>query len=192
MAKWTFEPGHTAAEFRARHMMVTWVRGHFKNVHGTLEFDPDNPLNSSVEVKIDAGGIWTGVQERDDHLRSADFLDVEHHPEITFTGKQVEVMGEHDYALNGDLTIRGVTRQATLNVSYLGQWETPWWEDGVDKGPRTRAGFLATTRINRHDFGVSWQDRMDRGGIVVSNEVDITIDVEAVRESTQPAREKTV
>jgi len=190
MAKWIFEPGHSAAEFRARHMMVTWVRGHFKNVNGFLEFDPDNPRNSSVEVKIDAKGIWTGVQERDDHLRSADFLDVENHPEITFTGKQVEVIGEHDYALTGDLTIRGVPQQATLKVSYLGQWKTPWWEDGVDQGPRTRAGFLATTRINRHDFGVSWQDRMDRGGIVVSNEVEITIDVEAIRESKNPAQEK--
>jgi polyisoprenoid-binding protein YceI len=184
MAKWTFEPGHTAAEFRARHMMVTYVRGHFKNVHGALEFDPDNLGNASVEVKIEAKGIWTGVQERDDHLRSADFLDVENYPEITFSGNQVEVMGEHDYAVTGDLTIRGVTRQATLNVSYLGQWETPWWEDVVDKGPKTRAGFLATTKINRQDFGVSWQDTMDRGGIVVSNEVDITIDVEAILEST--------
>jgi polyisoprenoid-binding protein YceI len=184
MAKWSFEPGHTAAEFRARHMMVTYVRGHFKNVHGTLEFDPDNPRNSSVDVRIDAKGIWTGVQERDDHLRSADFLDVENHPEITFTGNQVEIIGEHDYAVTGDLIIRGVTRKATLNVRYLGQWETPWWEDGVDKGPKTRAGFLATTVINRHDFGVSWQDTMDRSGIVVSDEVGITIDVEAILEST--------
>ena len=184
MAKWTFEPGHTAAEFRARHMMVSYVRGHFKNVHGALEFNPDNLSSASVEVKIDARGIWTGVPERDDHLRSADFLDAENYPEITFRGNQVEVMGQHDYAVTGDLTIRGVTRQATLNVSYLGQWETPWWEDGVDKGPKTRAGFLATTRINRQDFGVSWQDTMDRGGIVVSNEVDIVIDVEAILEST--------
>jgi len=182
MAKWIFEPGHTAAEFRARHMMVTFVRGHFKNVHGTLEFDLNNPRNSSVEVQIEANGIWTGVKERDGHLRSADFLDVEQHPEITFTGNQVEVKGEHDFAVTGNLTIRGVRRQATLNVSYLGQWLTPWWEDGVDKGPRTRAGFLATTQINRQDFGISWQDTMDRGGIVVSNEVDIAIDVEAILE----------
>jgi len=174
MAKWTFEPGHTAAEFRARHMMVTYVRGHFKNIHGTLEFDSESPSNSSVEVQIDARGIWTGVKERDDHLRSADFLDVDHHPEITFVGNQVGVKGEHDYAVTGDLTIRGVTRKATLKVSYLGQWLTPWWEDGVDKGPRTRAGFLATTQINRQDFGVSWQDTMDRDGIVVGNEIDIT------------------
>ena len=120
MAKWTFEPGHTAAEFRARHMMVTYVRGHFKDVHGSLEFDPENPRNSSVEVKIDARKIWTGVKERDDHLRSADFLDVEHHPEISFKGNQVEIKGEHDYAVTGDLTIRGVTRPVCLNVSYLG------------------------------------------------------------------------
>jgi len=184
MAKWTFEPGHTAAEFRARHMMVSYVRGHFKNIHGTLEFDPESPSNSLVEVQIDARGIWTGVKERDDHLRSADFLDVDHYPEITFAGNQIEVKGEHDYAVTGDLTIRGVTRTATLNVSYLGQWETPWWQDGVDKGPRTRAGFLATTQINRQDFGVSWQGIMDRGGIVVGNEVDIAIDVEAVLEDT--------
>jgi polyisoprenoid-binding protein YceI len=180
MARWSFEPGHTAAEFHARHMMVTYVRSHFKNVHGTLEFDPDNPRNSSIDVRIDTRGIWTGVQERDDHLRSADFLDVENHPAITFRGDQVEVVGEYDYAVTGDLMIRGVTRKATLRVSYLGQWETPWWEDGVDKGPKTRAGFLATTKINRHDFGVSCQDTMDRGGIVVGDEVDITIDVEAI------------
>src|SRR5438093_2550177 len=134
MAKWTFEPGHTAAEFRARHMMVAYVRGHFKNIQGTLEFDPEDPSNSSVEVLIDARGIWTGVPERDDHLRSADFLDAENYPEITFRGNQVEVMGQHDYAVTGDLTIRGVTRQATLNVSYLGQWETARWEDGGAKG----------------------------------------------------------
>jgi polyisoprenoid-binding protein YceI len=125
MAKWTFEPGHTAAEFRARHMRVTYVRGHFKDVHGSLEFGPESPRNSLVEVKIDGRKIWTGVKERDDHLRSADFLDVEHHPEITFMGNQVEIKGEHDYAVTSDLTIRGVTRQVCLDVSYLGEWETP-------------------------------------------------------------------
>jgi len=185
MAKWTFEPGHTAAEFRARHMMVTYVRGHFKNIHGTLDFDPERPSNSSVKVQIDAREIWTGVKERDDHLRSADFLDVEHHPQITFEGNQVEVKGGHDFAVTGDLTIRGVTRKATLNVRYLGQWETPWWEDGINKGPKTRAGFVATTQINRQDFGVSWQDIMDRGGIVVGNDIDIALDVEAILEDSK-------
>jgi polyisoprenoid-binding protein YceI len=183
MAKWTFEPGHTAAEFCVRHMMVTYVRGHFKNVHGTLEFDPENPRRASVELIIDARGIWTGEPDRDNHLKSADFLDVEDYPEITFAGREVEVRGSHDYTLTGDLTIRGISRQVKLDVCYLGQWRTPWWEDGVDKGPKIRAGFVATTQINRHDFGVSWNATLDRGGIVVGDEVDITIDAEAILDS---------
>ncbi|MGH9315513.1 MAG: YceI family protein [Thermoanaerobaculia bacterium] len=182
MAKWTFEPGHTAAEFCARHMMVTCVRGHFKNVHGTLDFDPENPRAASVEVSIDARGLWSGEPDRDAHLKSADFLDVENHPTITFRGRGVELLSEHEGRLAGELTIRGVTRPATLDVRSLGQWQTPWWENGVDKGPRTRAGFLATTRINRQDFGVRWNGSLDRGGIVVSDEVEITIDAEAILE----------
>src|SRR5437867_9957394 len=111
MAKWTFEPGHTAAEFCARHMMVTYVRGHFKNIHGTLDFDPAHPQASSVEVVIDATTLWTGEPERDAHLRSSDFLDVEKYPQIIFGGNQVKLIGGHDYLLTGDLTIRGVTGQ---------------------------------------------------------------------------------
>jgi polyisoprenoid-binding protein YceI len=182
MAKWFFEPGHTAAEFRARHMMVTWVRGHFKNVRGNLEFDVGNPRATSVQVTIDAAGLWTGEPERDAHLRSADFLDVEHHPTITFRGSEVQLLGADEAKLVGELTIRGVTRPVSLDVRYLGQWKTPWWEEGVDKGPKIRAGFLATTRINRKDFGVNWNDTLDRGGVVVSDHVDITVDAEAVLE----------
>ena len=184
MPKWAFEPGHTAAEFRARHMMVTYVRGHFKDVHGTLTFDPKSPGGSAVEVVIDARKIWTGEPARDAHLRSADFLDVENFPEISFRGSQVIIIGEVDYQVAGDLMIRGVTRPVSLEVHYLGQWQTPWWEDGVDKGPRTRAGFVARTTINRHDFAVSWNDKMDKGGIVVSDTVEITIDAEAILEAS--------
>jgi polyisoprenoid-binding protein YceI len=181
MAKWFLEPGHTAAEFSARHMMVTNVRGAFKNVHGTLEFDEENPAAASVEVTIDARGLWTGEPERDAHLRSADFLDVEHHPEIRFAGRLSKLLGAHEYEVSGELTIRGITRPAVLVVRYLGQWLTPWWEGGVDRGPRLRAGFVATTTVNRHDFGVSWNDLLDRGGAVVADEVAITIDAEAIR-----------
>jgi len=180
MAEWFFEPGHTAAEFCVRHMMVSYVRGHFKNVPGKLVFDPNNPRDSQVEIRIDAKSLWTGEPDRDAHLRSADFLDVEHHPEITFAGSRVEVLGGNDYLVIGQLTIRGVTREVTLKTRFLGQWEGPWWEDGVDKGPRTRAGFLAETTINRHDFGVSWNGVMDKGGVVVGDIVDITIDAEAI------------
>jgi len=179
--------------FRARHMMVTYVRGHFKNVSGSLVFDPENPAQSSADVTIDAGTIWTGQPQRDAHLRSADFLDVEHHPSITFTGNQVESVGAHDYILRGTLMIRGVSREVKFKANYLGQWRTPWWEekDGIwtDMGPRVRAGFVAKTRINRHDFGVSWNDVVDKGGVVVGNTIDITIDAEAIlREQDEGAR----
>jgi len=183
MAKWTFEPGHTAAEFCARHMMVTYVRGHFKNIHGTLDFDPARPQAGSVEVAIDATTLWTGEPARDAHLRSSDFLDVEKYPQITFRSRHVELSGEHDYVVIGELTIRGVTRQVRMNVHFLGQWQTPWWEGGVDKGPKTRAGFTATIEINRHNFGVSWNSTLEKGGIVVGDLVQITIDAEAILES---------
>jgi polyisoprenoid-binding protein YceI len=180
MAEWFFEPGHTAAEFCVRHMMVTYVRGSFRNIQGQLVFDPGNPRNSRVEVRIDAKSIWTGETQRDAHLRSADFLDVERYPEITFTGNKVAMVGIHDFLLTGQLTIRGVTREVVLKVRYLGQWKTPWWEDGVDKGPKIRAGFVAETTINRHDFGASWNAQMDSGGAVVGDIVEITIDAEAI------------
>ena len=96
MAHWFFEPGHTAAEFCVRHMMVTYVRGHFKNIQGKLVYDPKNPQGAQVEVRIDAKSLWTGEPDRDKHLRSADFLDVEHHPEITFKSTQITVIGDHD------------------------------------------------------------------------------------------------
>ncbi len=181
MAEWFLEPSHTAAEFCTRHMMVCYVRGHFKNVRGRLLFDPEHARDSRLEARVDAASVWTGEPDRDAHLRSADFLDVERHPEITFAGDKVEVIGDHDYFLTGDLTIRGVTRQVTFKVTYLGQWKTPWWEGGVDKGPKTRAGFVAQTTVNRHDFGVSWNNPLDKGGVVVGNIVEITIDAEAIQ-----------
>jgi polyisoprenoid-binding protein YceI len=181
--KWFFEPGHSAAEFRARHMMVTWVRGSFKNVQGTLDFDPARPGRLTVEATIDASTCWTGVDARDAHLRSPDFLSCERFPQIRFKSTATEVIGQVDYRVTGDLAIREVTRPVTLRVRYLGSWETPWWEDGVDKGPKTRAGFVARTQIDRYDFGVSWNDTMPDGGVVVSPRIDIVLDVEAVRET---------
>lgn len=180
--KWVFEPGHSAAEFRARHMMVTWVRGFFKPVNGSLEFDPADPRQLSVEAIIDATTCWTGEPARDNHLRSPDFFSCEKYPEIRFKSTAVEEVGPVDYRVTGDLTIKGVTRPEVLDVRYLGAWETPWWEDGVDKGPKTRAGFTGRTRIDRYEYGVNWNDDMPDGGIVVSRLIDITIDVEAIKQ----------
>ena len=184
MARWSLEPGHTAAEFCVRHMMVTHVRGHLKNVRGRLDFDPKQPEASRVSATIDARGLWSGEPDRDAHLRSPDFLDVEHFPEITFTSSAVRVMSPNEALVSGALTVRGVTRPVVLDAHYLGQWETPWWEGGVDKGPKTRAGFVATTRVDRHDFGVSWNSPLERGGLVVGHQVLITIDAEAILESS--------
>jgi polyisoprenoid-binding protein YceI len=177
---WTFEPGHTEAGFRARHMMVTWVHGLFKDVHGRLDFDLADPLTASFSGEIDATKLWTGEAERDAHLRSADFFDVENHPRITFTGRLIERTGDIDFKAQADLTIRGVTRQVTMDVAYLGRWKTPFWVGDENKGLLTRIGFEAKTRINRHDFGVSWQDEIPEGGVVVSNEIEITLDIEAI------------
>src|SRR5574337_609230 len=113
MARWRFEPGHTAVEFCVRHMMVTYVRGHFKNIHGVIEFDPAQPEKGSVEIEIDAAGLWSGEPDRDAHLRSSDFLDVEKYPEIAFRSTKVVATARTEYKVTGDLTIRGVTRPVT-------------------------------------------------------------------------------
>jgi polyisoprenoid-binding protein YceI len=177
---WTFEPGHTEAGFRARHMMVTWVHGLFKDIHGKLYFDWDQPLTASFDGVIDATKLWTGQPERDAHLRSADFFDVENHPRITFAGRLTERTGDISYKAEAELTIRGITRPVKMDVSYLGRWQTPFWVMDENKGQLTRIGFEAKTRIDRHDFGVSWQDEIPGGGVVVSNEIDVTLDIEAI------------
>src|SRR5687768_5881172 len=136
-------------------MMVTYVRGHFKDVHGTLTFDPAAPRGSSVEVTIDTRGLWSGEPDRDAHLRGPDFFDVDRFPEILFASTAVDLLSRHEARVSGALTIRSITKPVVLEVRYLGQWETPWFEDGVDKGPKTRAGFSGKAQIDRRDFGVS-------------------------------------
>jgi polyisoprenoid-binding protein YceI len=182
VATWIFEPGHTEAEFRARHMMVTWVRGLFKDIHGRLRFDWDSCLETTFEGEMDATKIWTGEAERDAHLRSADFFDVENHPTISFSGRFTKRTGDMQFKAEADLTIRGTTRAVPLDVAYLGQWETPFWVGDENKGTMRRVGFEACTRLNRHDFGVSWQDQLPGGGVVASDEIEISLDIEAIHE----------
>jgi len=180
LPSWTFEPGHTEAGFRARHMMITWVHGLFKDVHGKLYLDWEQPLTATFSGKIDATAIWTGEPDRDAHLRSRDFFDVENHPEITFSGRLTERIGDTDFKAEAELTIRGITQRVVLDVAYLGQWKTPFWVGDQNRGTLTRIGFEAKTRVNRHDFGVSWQDEIGGGGVVVSNEIEVTLDIEAI------------
>lgn len=180
MSSWTLEPGHTEVGFRARHMMVTWVRGLFKDIHGSLDFDPDDPLSASFEGWMDARKLWTGEPTRDAHLRSADFFDVERYPTILFRGRCVERTGVRSGNVVAEVTIRGVTLDVPLDVTYLGQWETPFWVGDENRGLLRRIGFEARTRVNRHDFGVSWQDQLPGGGVAVSNDIEVVLDAEAM------------
>lgn len=180
MTTWIFEPGHTEIGFRARHMMVTWVRGLFKDVHGELEFDWDRCLDSTFRGEADAAKLWTGEPNRDAHLRAADFFDVENHPKVEFEGRLTERVGDTHFKATSDVTIRGNTRPVDFDVAYLGQWEAPYWVGDENRGTMRRIGFEGRTRVNRHDFGVSWQDELPNGGVVASAEIDVVLDIEAI------------
>jgi polyisoprenoid-binding protein YceI len=180
MTTWIFEPGHTEAEFRARHMMVTWVRGMFKDIHGRMEFDWDTCLDSTFSGEIDATKLWTGEPERDAHLRSADFFDVENHPKINFEGELTERVGDTQFKAAADLTIRGTTQSVPIDAVYLGGWNTPFWVGDENRGDMRRAGWEASARLDRHAFGVSWQDELPGGGRVVSDEIELALDIELI------------
>ena len=169
------DSSHSAAHFSVRHMMIANVRGEFTKVSGTIVYDPENPKNSSVEAVIDASSIATRDPQRDAHLRSADFLDAEKYPVLTFRSKSIS--GERgDWKVTGDLTIRGVTREITLEV----EGPTP---ETRDPWGNLRIGATATGKINRKDFGLTWNTALETGGVLVGDEVKLTLDVEGVRQT---------
>lgn len=173
---WQIDASHSAVEFAVKHMMFTTVRGRFKDVKGTIVVDEANPSSSSVNVEIAAATIDTGVADRDAHLRSADFLDVETHPTLTFRGKRIEggfANTGDQFRLVGDLTIHGVTKEVTLDATYEGTGKDPWGG--------TRAGIRATTKIDRRDFGLVWNQTLETGGILVANDIRIEIELQAVK-----------
>lgn len=170
---WTLDPAHTLVEFAAKHLMITTVKGRFTDVSGTINMNDADPAASSVKAVIKAGSIDTRTDQRDTHLKSADFLEVERYPDITFASTKVEPTGEGRFRIAGDLTIHGVTKQVVLEMTDDGRTKDPW--GGV------RAGFSATTRIDRRDFGLTWNQMLETGGVVVSNEIRITIEAEAVK-----------
>jgi polyisoprenoid-binding protein YceI len=175
VTRWNIDPAHTQVEVKAKHMMITTVRGRFPDVSGTIVVDQENPDGSSVEVEIDARSIDTQSEDRDTHLRSEDFLDVERHPKIRFKSKRIE--GAHgeagdEFRVIGDLTIRGESREVTLRARYEGQGEDPWGG--------TRAGFSASAKVDRRDWGLTWNQALEAGGILVSNDLTIDLQVQAV------------
>ena len=169
---WTIDPGHSEASFAVKHLMISTVRGTFRNVSGTIALDEANPAGSHVEAEIDAASIDTRQEQRDTHLRSADFFDVEKHPALTFRSAKVESLGSGQFRVLGNLTIRDVTRAVVLDVEETGRGKDPWGGE--------RIGYSATTKFDRTDFGLTWNQALETGGIMVGNEVKVTLDVQAV------------
>lgn len=173
MAQWQLDPAHTGISFNVRHMMVTTVRGAFNSFNGTLDFDPANPGAGAVNVTIDVASVNTGVEDRDNHLRSADFFDAENFTTITFNSTSVDMKDETSGTVTGDLTIRDITKSITLDVQYLGLQKNPF------TGTET-IGFEATAKINREDFGLTWNQTLETGGVLVGKDIKIALDAQAV------------
>ncbi|MEP6715120.1 MAG: YceI family protein [Terriglobia bacterium] len=171
---WNLDPAHSVAEFKIRHMMISNVKGHFTGVSGVLTLDETDAANSHIEATIDAATINTGDAQRDTHLRSADFFDVEKFPTLSFKSTSVKRTGDDELEATGDLTIHGVTREVVFNV------EGPT-APGKDPWGNTRRGLSAVTKINRKDFGLTWNAALETGGILVGEEVTITLDVQFIK-----------
>jgi len=173
-APWEFDPAHTGVHFKVRHLMVSHVRGDFEKFSGKIVYDDSDVTKSTADITIESASINTRVAKRDEHLRSPDFLDVAKYPAITFKSKKVEKAGDGRLKVTGDLTIKGVTREAVLDV----EGPTPAIKDMQGNA---RVGGSATAKINRKDFGLTWQKALEAGGVVVGDEVEITIDLEIFR-----------
>jgi polyisoprenoid-binding protein YceI len=172
---WKFDPAHTSVEFKVKHMMVTTVKGRFTEVEGTIFGELEDPALAEVDVQIEAASIDTRNEQRDAHLRSADFLDAEHFPTITFRSSRVERTGQDTFNVTGDLTIRGTTREVVLDTSVNGSGKTPYGTEVV--------GISAETSINRKDFGLNWNVALETGGWLVGDTVKIDLEIEAVKGS---------
>ena len=170
---WNIDPAHSVAEFKVKHMMIANVKGHFSKITGVLTRDESNVTNASVEVSIEAASLETRDAQRDAHLKSADFFDVDKHPFLSFKSNGIKRVQDGELSVGGDLTIHGVTRKVTFDVEGL----TP---PAKDPWGNTRIAVSGTTKINRKDFGLTWNAALETGGILVGDEVTINLDVEFV------------
>ncbi len=172
---WQFDTAHTNIEFAVRHMMIATVKGRFADFEGVLQLDEQDLTRSTVEVSIDAASLDTRNEQRDGHLRSGDFFDVERFPRLTFRSSRIERQGEDRFRVYGDLTIRDETREVVLEAEQLGRARSPWGQDVV--------AFRASTTLDREEFGLTWNQALETGGILVGKEVRISLEVEAVQSS---------
>jgi len=172
---WKIDTAHSEVNFTVRHMMIANVRGRFETFTGTIEFDELNPAKTLVDVQIEAASISTRDVQRDGHLRSPDFLDAEKYPYLTFKSKRVELIDAQHAKLTGDLTIRDITRQVTLEVEYSGMSKSPWGS--------TNAGFTASTKISRKAWDLNWNVALETGGWLVGDEIKIDLELEIVQQA---------
>ncbi len=171
---WSIDPAHSHVGFGIRHLMISTVRGQFTDVKGTVAVDERDPTSAKIDITIATQSVTTGDEKRDGHLRSPDFFDVERFPTITFRSKRVEGRSGNSFRVLGDLTIRDVTREVVLDVELVGRAKDPWGND--------RAAFEASTNINRGDYGLTWNAALEAGGVLVGDEVKISIESELLRQ----------
>jgi polyisoprenoid-binding protein YceI len=175
VSTWTADPAHTLVEFSGKHMMITTVKGSFTGVQATILFDEADITNSSASATIDASTLYTGIEYRDNHLRSGDFLDVENHPQLTFESKRIKTTrNEDEFRIIGDLTIRGVTKEVVLDTTLEGR--------GPGMDGKERIAFTARTAINRKDFGLTWNVLLEKGALLVGETVKIELHVQAIQQ----------
>jgi polyisoprenoid-binding protein YceI len=179
MATWKIDTAHSAIHFSVRHMVVSRTRGRFTRWSGQIEFDPDQPLKSRVEVSIDPDSIDTADPQRDAHLRSADFFEVAKHPQASFRSTQIEDLGGDRYRVLGDLTVHGVSQPVILDAVFEGSARDPWGGE--------RAGFSASASIDRREFGLGWNKLLETGGVLVGEKVELQLEIEAVKQAAVKA-----
>ncbi|WP_433958078.1 YceI family protein [Cytobacillus horneckiae] len=170
-SKWTLDPAHSSVDFSVKHMMIANVKGTFNQFDATIEADPDDLTSASIELNIDLASVDTRNEDRDNHLRSADFFNVEKNPKMTFTTTNIEKKGEGEYNVTGNLTIAGVTKSETISVTYEGS--------GVDPWGNVKVGFTADGSLNRSDYGLTWNSALETGGVLVGDKIKISLDLQA-------------
>jgi len=174
-SKWTIDPTHSSIDFSVKHMMVSKVKGTFHAFESSIEADPSDLTTATIQITINVDSIDTRNGDRDNHLKSADFFEVENYPKITFKSTNIEKKGEDEYEVIGELTIRDTTKPVTLDVTFEGQGKDPWGNEV--------AGFSGKGKIKRSDFGLTWNTALETGGVLVGDDITISIDVEAKKEA---------
>jgi polyisoprenoid-binding protein YceI len=173
--KWVVDTAHSSLDFSVRHMMVSKVKGTFHQFEASIEADPENLTTANIEFTIDVASIDTRNEDRDKHLLSADFFDVENHPKITFKSTKIVKKSDGEYEVTGDLTMHGVTRPETFLVTYEGQGKDPWGN--------VKVGFSGHGTINRQEYGLKWNAALETGGVLVGDQVQVTIEIEASKQA---------